>query len=755
MEIIRTGIKNSPISFLFAWKNWAERQKLVLFRSITVLGIWLALVACGTEAPPEPPPPIEAAQVQPRLPADFVVCIDNSRSIKGAERVLIRETAMLLADLADPGDRLTVVTFGKDARLATSVVEIRSDKDRGKFKQQVQKKVKFDENFSDIRAGIRVLAKEEPTIFRSKGESIRAAILLTDGKLEPVARDAKKAFQHIQADLSGPLAATDLYAVVLGDTSSQHPIPGLPEMTGQHLMREHIARSADRYFHAKSLDQLLEIAVLILKRTKGISDFGEKGKTQFKIDNTVESMTVIVRKRAADGSRIADTSEIFLGQPETRKEDASRHLTYQNHNRTPGVSAHWSPDFQNFDLIVVRNPQEGFWEVGLKNDKAPVVLTKIVTPIELRYDARDRYYLNEASTLRAWLFDKHSQDVWKHSTTIQAHLGLEVALADSKTYAPLELDPGSGQFFLTVPSELIHNLNLTGEPTVVTIELIAKKMLEGTTEDPWFIRRSVPFTIELIEPVIAWITTDSLLTKIPFISLSTTLGADMKAEVSDSLGFETPPKLTVALEKFDEDSKIYQPQSQRMVEGVPSPASLTYNAAFPLNETGSYRYQYVLDGSTKTGPFAIRSPWSTFSVRYGWEYLGGGLVVLLILLQVFSAKTATLKGQIAIQEPTFCSENVAPVRVYHSDRLQKRCNQGLGTNHAFSIQPNRFLFFRKRMKLTMQKGKGSIGFTQGRRVLNSQTLQAGGSVTLVPRPHELSFTNSEGKAIKIKVNLTV
>jgi len=128
------------------------------------------------------------------------------------------------------------------------------------------------------------------------------------------------------------------------------------------------------------------------------------------------------------------------------------------------------------DLIVVRNPQEGFWEVGLRNDKAPVVLTKIVTPIELRYDVKDSYYLNEASTLRAWLFDKNSQDVWKHSTTIQAHLGLEGALAESKTYVPLELDQGSGQFSLTVPSNLTRNLNLTGEPTAVTVELIAKKM---------------------------------------------------------------------------------------------------------------------------------------------------------------------------------------------------------------------------------------------------------------------------------------
>ncbi|MEZ4602523.1 MAG: hypothetical protein R2861_03680 [Desulfobacterales bacterium] len=65
---------------------------------------------------------------------------------------------MLLADLAEQSDRISVITFGKKARLAATVLII-ADKDRIEFKQQL-KELNFSENYSDIRAGIRLLAND-------------------------------------------------------------------------------------------------------------------------------------------------------------------------------------------------------------------------------------------------------------------------------------------------------------------------------------------------------------------------------------------------------------------------------------------------------------------------------------------------------------------------------------------------------------------------------------------------------------------
>jgi Mg-chelatase subunit ChlD len=56
------------------------------------------------------------------LPTDFVLCIDNSGSISAHQQDFVREVTMLLADLADVGDRISVITFGNAALVSASVI---------------------------------------------------------------------------------------------------------------------------------------------------------------------------------------------------------------------------------------------------------------------------------------------------------------------------------------------------------------------------------------------------------------------------------------------------------------------------------------------------------------------------------------------------------------------------------------------------------------------------------------------------------
>jgi len=375
-----------------------------------------------------------------------------------------------------------------------------------------------------------------------------------------------------------------------------------------------------------------------------------------------------------------------------------------------------------------------------------------VSPIELQHHTQAHFYLNEDSTIGAWLFDNNSKAIWDESFTVQAHLGTEGTLASSNVYLTLQSAPGSKQFFLAAPYDLVTALELGNTPSTVEVELIAKKLIDSTTEDPWFIRRSPPFTVELVEPFIDWMPNVSALTKIPFMPLSPTFGADMETSGTKVPSFETPPTVTLTVERFDEESQAFQPTLQTIIAATPNPDVLAYKTVTPLEEMGPYRYRYELEGSTQKGPFSITSPWHTFTIRFGWEYMGGGVLALLIFLQILSGKTATVKGQIAIQEPSFCSENVAPARMYHSDRLQTRCNQALGTEHAFSIKPIRHLFFWKRLRLTMLKGTASVGMIKGRHVLNTKKLQKGVPIDLAPRLYELSLSGTD---IKIKINLNI
>ncbi len=159
------------------------------------------------------------------------------------------------------------------------------------FRQQVQAAVTFKEGYSDIRAGLRMLATSGQSLFCPPDQSNRAGIILSDGKLKPPDGKTAAAFDQMLADLKGPLIGLDIYAVVLGDGASRDKILDRngEAVNGQTLMRRYVASSASRYFQAVSLNQVLDAAVLILNDTKGISSLGEHGATRFRIDDTVES----------------------------------------------------------------------------------------------------------------------------------------------------------------------------------------------------------------------------------------------------------------------------------------------------------------------------------------------------------------------------------------------------------------------------------------------------------------------------------
>jgi hypothetical protein len=732
-------------------------QKRV-FPLLLFLALMLSVLsACGGAPPPRGPLLLDAKILPPvkqaLLPVDFVVCIDNSGSIQGTEQSLVRETTMLLADLAEPGDQLSVITFGAGARIVTSV-RIQSDSDRIAFKKKIREEVRFQENRSDIRAGLQVLVDHQDSLFRPAERSIRAPILLSDGKLEPADGKTEAAFRQLQTLLTGALAQTDIYAVVFGDTYSRDTILTVDgqRLNGQLLMQRYIARSPDRYFHAKSLDQLLEIVVSILNKTKGITSLGEKGKSSFRIDHTVELMSLIVRKKSAQGAELTKSSDIQLQWPGAKA--GQEVLTHLNYRSILGDALYWSNDYEYLDLIVVRKPPEGLWEVRLPDGRTPEVLSKIVSPMNLHYSSRDVYYLNEEAPLVAWLFNKKAADLSQQPYKLQAHLALDNDLEQSNVFVPLQPVADSGLYFLKVPADVLAALKQSGQAGTIVVELVAQQRTAPASEEvnPWFIRRSSPFTVVLAEPFVGWETLRQRLTRIPTRDLVMRFGADMDTSRKDQHPyfpkFETPPRITVTVERFDDTSQAYQPYAQNTLERAATGSTLNYRFAVPIRQTGYYYYAYRLEGVTSKGAFAIQSPWYPVTVRYGWEYLVAAGVLVAGLLLVTSDRSARLKGQLTVNQPEFCLDTVRPVRLYDSSRLQIRGNGLLGSEHRFTLQAKRFLFVKGWLKLTMRQGQATVN---GRRV------RAGKATNLQSRrQHTMRFTRAgDGLPVDITINLRV
>lgn len=671
--------------------------------------VFLILIpGCGKEPLPTEKTVVPKPAAEEQKPANFVVCIDNSRSIKGQEQNVIRETAMLLADLADVNDRISVITFGKSAHLIAST-HIRNDEDRIKFKNEVRRDVDFSENYSDIRAAVKFLSENQDSPLKQPG-TVPHVIILSDGKLEPADKKTLQAFNEMKEMLGGPLSGINTHAVVLGKTSCNDVILP-PDLSGLTLMRDYVAVSHDRFFHAQSLDQLLKIAVNILSSAKGITSLGEKeDANRFKIDDSVESMTFIVRKKSMDGSVLCNSSDINVKKPETSQTD-------------PAESIYRSSDYGYFDLIVVRNPRQGLWEVQLADGNKPEVLSKIVTPLELRFSIRNQYFLNESATMSAWIFDKRtSRIVPDQPFTIKARLAKDGQLESSQVYTDFHADPDSGQYYLKAPGEILDLVGSAEQPATVAMELIAQKFKPDSREiDPWFIRRSPTLTVEFVEPFVEWITAATEKYKIPFLDIPLSLGATLNTGKSTCPGFEALPQITLQLECFNQEGDTFQSVTEKAMEGVGAKTTVGYHFQNIIENPGIYRYRYVLIGTQKMGElFSIMSPWYQITI----EPLCGGILcwgILIFVLGLFVCVIAGIRAKLMGKDNISHYEDEELVKTGTKTVRSKRYGDSDKKN-AFEITAKKTCCIRSWATLQVNDGEARV---------NGRLLQKGDVENLV------------------------
>ena len=693
---------------------WQREGRLLPFILSIFLGFSLA--ACDRNPASNAAGVKATSPPQQDLRAEWVVLIDNSKSITPPEQLLIREATMLLADLADPGDRVSVITFGSQARQEASV-PIQNDQDRRRFQDLVRANVDFKENFSDLRIGLRLLAAQRQSLFPTE-TARHAAMLLSDGLLEPADRQPVPALQELKETVRGPLQNLDIFAIALGMTASQKAIPGLATpLTGQQLMEQEIARPPGNSTHAKQLDQVLDATLRILKSVKGLSSSNDGGAT-YRIDKTVETMTLIVRKRSVDGKVLAESKDIQLEPPQPEGTQSGIQATQKS-----AETIYRNGDYQYFDLFVVRNPRPGEWRVTLSNGQTPQVLSKIDTPIQLNAKAKPAYYLNESGVLWAWLFDAKQQAASHADYQLKAHV-LNAGDKAETSYLPFSLDAASGQYFLAMPEAVKPSL---ASNQAATVELEIKATQAG---DPMFLRQTTVKT-DLAQPLIEWKQTPGWLERVPFTASTLEFGGSVDARHPHYRAFDVPPGLKITLEVFDQDSQQYQPSSTDTATPQSTGGKLDYAIAKPFADYRQYRYRYELTGNTAQGERSITSPWYSLEHRFPWTLAGLVAGALLLLIHILGHFTAKLRGRIQVN----CNGHyelltITPRKMFRSSG-EPACS---ACDVQFAITAKRLFWFYKYLLL---EPKGS-----GARV-DKIPLAAGKAVKLSPnRRHSLTFGQS-------------
>lgn len=699
---------------------------------LAAAGCWLP--GCGSRKETAAPrAPVSAGP----LPADLVLCIDNSSSIQPREQVLIRELVMLLADLADVNDRLSVVTFGDGARVAVSM-RIASDSDREAFKREVRSRVDFREKLSDIRAGLATVASQAGAVFRT-GQAKHTVAVLSDGKLEPSGDTVEVALEELRRTLSSAvLARADVFAIALGE--DERPVPGLPS-GGIGLMRDYVARVADRFFQASSLDGLLPIVVQVANRASGTGMIAESGAAGFRIDNSVEALTLVVRKRSVGGAVLFKSGDLRLAPP------LGEPLGVHNFASSAAGAVRWNTEYEYFDLIQVRKPAEGLWRVALAGGGVPQVSARITTPVELECEIPARVFANEAAPLRAWIYQRWEKAVMREPFDVQAQISADPRGA--ALFVPLHRDESSGRYSLELPRELPPVL--PGGTGRIRLQVIARRWkIAGRQMDDWFLRVSPEQTIEVVLPFVTWTDPPPGITRIPLLARNLRFGALVDRRAPGYPAFDAPPLLRFRLERFDGKSGGWTERENRVAMPAVRGGSIAFEWASPVRDAGAYRYRYELEGTTRTGLVTVRSPSRVVQVRTGWEYLAGVLLALLGILTVGLSRAARLNGQAVQEEPDedYAADAIRAVKQYSSESLNALSGGGLGTSHAFRLTPRRLLFW-KHVRLEMVRGQA--------------VLEPGGTQVAPGKPcrlkpwngHRLTFHRDDGTRVTVGLKVGV
>jgi len=135
------------------------------------------------------------ASAAPSSGVDYAFLVDNTGTMKNGERGAMTLVALCrFVDMMEPGDRVSVFSYGETAKpvLSSYPIEIRDDATRASVRRQLA--FAFDADRTDITAGVsRVWQERErvfPRHFSNRGDAV--LVLLTDGKLIPVYDDYSK-----------------------------------------------------------------------------------------------------------------------------------------------------------------------------------------------------------------------------------------------------------------------------------------------------------------------------------------------------------------------------------------------------------------------------------------------------------------------------------------------------------------------------------------------------------------------------------
>jgi len=333
-----------------------------------------------------------------------VVLVDNSASIRGEQKTILREAIQVLADIALPGDRIAIVTFDSGARLLQPVVDIQGEADRRTLRELVEAQVDFSGGHSNMTAGFELVAARKGELFRS-GAATPNLVILSDGLLEPAEGDAGGALDRLADIASRDLGSCAVYPIGIGDTQIHRPIAtGRPE-TGAILMGEMLTARGGQYFWAKTFDMVHPSMLRLFRVTKGLGEIGDDSGEPgaFFADEYIQRVIVVVPKRDESGEVLASTRDLSLDAP--GKEGLSPTSGQAPLGESSATRMVWNSSYRFFDLVTLEDPEPGRWRVNAPEASQAGLVVLPITRVRIVTPSLSSVYTDERRTVAAWVQD--------------------------------------------------------------------------------------------------------------------------------------------------------------------------------------------------------------------------------------------------------------------------------------------------------------------------------------------------------------
>lgn len=374
-----------------------QRNLLTLARIFTALSV-LTIGFTNSYASPES---------SDDLPLDVVLVMDSSGSMKRTDpRELRKPAAKLLISLLGEKDRASVVSFSDNGYPVAYLSPVKGRQNETKLfaaVDRISNKGVYTNLLGAVEGAMRVI-KRNPLPHRKS-----IVVLMTDGKMDlGDAEKNKRNSDRLINDLIPQLKTQniELHTIAFTDESDKGYLEQIANATGGKFNLAHNDK------------QLHDVYTSIFEQNKQPNMLPFDGE-KFTIDNAIKEVTIV-------GSKDNEEVVLSLISPQGNVISAA--------NKPTAIK--WFTA-QAFDLITIKNPQPGQWQIKSSSGKNKAY---VITDLKFQLQVEPQEVaIGEGLMIKAWLEDK-GNTIDKPSILSNLTMQLQVHTPQGDTHV-LDMQP--------------------------------------------------------------------------------------------------------------------------------------------------------------------------------------------------------------------------------------------------------------------------------------------------------------------------